>query len=66
METRDTNDRIIILQVKALEWSFKTKEYAYADNDSCQGYRLILYEPIVFRFSIRDHRSNFYFFVIVT
>ena len=42
--------------------SFETKEYVHADDDSCQGHRLGLCEPIVFRFNIRDHRSNFYFF----
>ena len=44
VETRDANDVIIILEVRATEWNFERKEHACGDDNSFPGCKLALFE----------------------
>ena len=62
VEYSDENDVIFTTRITSPEWDAECKEYIYKEEYSCEGVRIILFEPIVLRFSLTDPRANFWFF----
>ena len=65
VEARDADGMITTFEVRAPEWNFERKEHAHGDHNSCPGHKLILFEPIVLRFNVKNCRMFFWFLVIV-
>ena len=62
VETRDANDMMVTLEVRAPELNFQSKERACGDDNSCPGHKLVLFEPIVLAFNVKDCTIKFWFF----
>ena len=62
VEYSDANDAMFVARTTAPEWDVAAKEYVCTEEHSSQGFRLVLFEPIVLRFNLTDPRANFLFF----
>ena len=62
VEARDSDGMIATFEVRTPEWKFERKEHAHVDNDSCPRHTIVLFEPVVLRFNVKDCRTDFWFF----
>lgn len=61
IEFSNSNNNIETIKLLCPEYDVENKKYLYRRNPTPSRYRIVLYEPIVFRFNLKDPRNNFWF-----